>query len=137
MTAPAAVSWSAYLDWINVHGSALQWIGSKVAVAAFSLAAIAELVADKLPSTPNRTSAGPLVARIVFGGLTAATVAVSSGESLVTGAVLGGIGGVIGAFAGYEIRRRLVTRLRFNPLVVALAEDLIAIGLAWFVVSHA
>jgi uncharacterized membrane protein len=137
MTAPAAVSWAAHLEWINLHGSPLGWMSSRLTVAVFTLAALAELLADKLPNTPNRTSPGPLLGRIVLGGLAAAALAVSGGESLITGAVLGAVGAVIGAFGGYEIRRRLVIGLGTKDVVVAVVEDLIAIGLAWVVVSHA
>jgi uncharacterized membrane protein len=49
---------------------------------------------------------------------------------------LGAAGGVIGAFAGYEIRRRLVSKLKIRDLFIALSEDLVALGLAWFFVSR-
>jgi uncharacterized membrane protein len=43
---------------------------------------------------------------------------------------------VIGAFAGYEIRRRLVNKLRIKDIFVAICEDLIALALACFLVSR-
>src|SRR3954467_587540 len=52
LTAPAAVSWAACLGWLDLQGSPLAFMGSKIAVAIFSLLAIAEYVADLLPSTP-------------------------------------------------------------------------------------
>ncbi len=137
MTAPAAVSWAACLGWINLHGSPLQWMGSRIAVAIFSVAAVVELGADKLPKTPSRTAPGPLIGRIVLGGLSGASLAIAANGSWLTGALLGGIGAVIGAFAGYEIRRRLVRALGVKDTVVALAEDLVAIGLAYLTVSRA
>jgi uncharacterized membrane protein len=135
MTAPAAVSWAACLGWIDLHGSPLQWMGSRLAVVVFSVAALAELVADKLPKTPSRTAPGPLIGRIVLGGLAGASLALSATGSWLTGAVLGGIGAVIGAFAGYETRRRLVRALGARDALVAVVEDLVAIGLAYLVVS--
>jgi uncharacterized membrane protein len=136
MTAPAAVSWAACLGWIDLHGSPLHWMGSRVAVAIFSAAAVAELVADKLPRTPSRTAPGPLIGRIVLGGLAGAGLAISATGSWLMGAVLGGIGAVIGAFAGYEIRRRLVRALGVKDAVVAVVEDLVAIGLAYMVITR-
>ena len=135
MTAPAAVSWAACLGWIDLHGSPLHWMGSRVAVAIFSASAVAELVADKLPRTPSRTAAGPLIGRIVLGGLAGACLAISATESPLMGALLGGIGAVVGAFAGYEIRRRLVRALGAKDPVVAVVEDLVAVGLAYVVVT--
>ena len=58
----------------------------------------------------------------------------STGQSLVVGALLGAIGGVIGAFLGYGIRRRL--DLHIKDLVVAICEDIVAVGLALFFVSR-
>ena len=71
LLAPAIVAWAAHFDLLNLHGSALSFMGSRAVVAIFSLLAIGELVADKLPNTPKRTALGPLLARILLGGLTA------------------------------------------------------------------
>ena len=137
MTAPAAVSWAARLGWIDLNGSPLHWMGSGVAVAVFSVAAVAELVADKLPTTGRRTAPGPLIARIILGGLAGACLAISARGPWLAGAVLGGVGAVIGAFAGYETRRRLVRALGVKDAAVAIVEDLVAIGLAYLVVIRA
>ena len=136
LTAPAVVAWAAHLGWLNLQDSPFAFMGSTVAVAIFSLLAIGELIGDKWPGTPARTALAPLLARIVMGGLCGECLCASAGQSLVIGAVLGGIGGVVGAFAGYEIRRRLVNKLHIKDLFVALCEDLVAIALACFLVSR-
>jgi uncharacterized membrane protein len=120
---------------LNLEGSSLAFMGSSVAVAIFSLAAVAEYVADLLPKTPKRTALAPLTGRIVLGGLSGACLCVSGGQSLLAGAALGAIGGILGAFAGYEARVRLVKRLGVKDAFVAIAEDLVAIGLAYLIVS--
>jgi uncharacterized membrane protein len=135
MTAPALVSWAAHLGWRNLHGTPLAFMGSSAAVAIFTLAAIGEYVNDVLPKTPSRTAPGPLIARIVTGGLSGASLCAWAGQSLPIGAVLGGIGAVIGAFGGYQARTRLVRALKIKDIFVALAEDLAAICLAYFLVS--
>jgi uncharacterized membrane protein len=136
LTAPAAVSWAAFLGWLNLQGSPLAFMGSGVAVAIFSLLAALEYVADLLPRTPNRTKPGPLIARIITGGLSGGCLAVSVGESLSMAVLLGGLGAVIGTFAGYEARRRLVSGLKVKDVLVAIPEDLIAIVLAYLIVSQ-
>ena len=133
LTAPAVVAWAAHLGWLNLHGSSLAFMGSTMAVALFSFPAIGELIADKFPIIGKRTAPAPLMARIVTGGLCGACLCAATGKSLVAGALLGGIGGIVGAFVGYEIRRRL--DLYMKDLVVAVCEDLIAVGLALFLVS--
>ena len=135
LLAPAVVAWAAHLGSLNLHGSPLAFMGSTIAVAIFSIFAIGELVADKLPKTPKRTAFAPLLARILLGGLSGATLFAAAGKLLIAGALLGGTGGVIGAFLGYEIRRRLVNSLHVKDLFVALCEDLVAIALACFLVS--
>ena len=136
LTAPAAVSWAVHLGWLNLQGSPLVLMGSTAAVAIFTFLALAELVADKLPMTPNRTKPGPLMARIAMGGLCGACLMVAAGQSLLAGAAAGGVGAVIGAFAGYEVRRRLVRDLKAKDILVAVLEDLLALGLAYWIVRQ-
>jgi uncharacterized membrane protein len=136
LTPPAVVAWAAHLGWLNLHGSPFAFMGSIFAVIIFSLLALVELFADLQPSTPKRTAAVPLTARILMGGLCGACVCAASNQSLVIGAILGAIGGVIGAFAGYEIRSKLVAALNIKDLFIALLEDVITIGLACFFVTR-
>lgn len=134
LTAPAAVSWAACYGVLDLHGTPLAFMSSRVAVALFSLLALAEYVADKLPRTPNRTRPGPLIGRIVLGGLAGASLAASAQQSLLAGAALGGVGAVIGAFAGYQIRARVVRSLRVRDMVVAVLEDIVALCLGFLLV---
>ena len=136
LTAPAAVSWAAYLGWVDLHGSPFSFMASRIAVGIFTLLAFLEYVADLLPRTPNRTSPGPLITRIVLGGLSGACLTASATERWMIGAVMGGIGAVIGAFGGYEIRRRLVRGLAVKDAYVAVPEDVIAFLLAYVLVTR-
>jgi uncharacterized membrane protein len=136
LLAPASVAWGVRLGWLHLHDTPLGFIESNVAVAIFSLLALGELVADLLPQTPKRTDLAPLLVRMLSGGFCGACLCASANRSLAMGAALGAVGGLIGAFAGYEIRKRLVTQLKIKDLFVALSEDLIALGLAWFFVSR-
>ena len=58
----------------------------------FTLLAVVELIADKLPKTPPRTAPPGLIARIVFGGLCGVALAISAGGSLIIAAIVGVIG---------------------------------------------
>src|SRR2546430_7142020 len=102
LAAPAVVAWAAHLGWLNLHSSPLAFMASTAAVAVFSLLAIGELIADKLPNTSKRTAPAPLLARVLTGALCGACLCVATGKSLLAGAILGATGGVIGAFAGYK-----------------------------------
>ena len=136
LTPPAVVAWAAHLGWLNLSDSPLRFMASTIAVVIFSLLAVFELIADLLPQTGKRTAPGPVAARILMGGLCGACLYAASNQPLVIGAILGAVGGVIGAFAGYEIRRRLVAALHVKDIFVALLEDLVAIGLACFFVTR-
>jgi uncharacterized membrane protein len=136
LTAPAVVCWAAHLGWINLHGSHLVFLDATVTVVIVTLLAIFELVNDKLPATPNRTTPGPLGARIVMGALCGAALAGGGGQGVPLGAIAGIVGAVVGAFGGYQARHQIVTQLKVKDLGVALVEDLIAIGGALLVVTR-
>lgn len=135
LTAPAATAWAAHLGWLKLERP-LSLIGSVPSVAIFTVLAVGELVADKLPRTPNRTSPLGLIARIVTGGLTGACVAVGGGQGVLPGALLGAAGGVVGCFAGYQARTRLVKAAGIRDIYVALIEDLVAVAGCLWVVSR-
>jgi uncharacterized membrane protein len=136
LTGPAAVSWAAHLGWLDLQDSRLAFMGSTLTVVILSLAALFEYVADVLPTTPRRTLPGPLIGRMVLGGFSGACLTVSAGQSWLFGAIAGAIGGVIGAFGGYEIRKRLVRGLKVKDVFVAIPEDLVAIVLGFLLVAR-
>jgi len=136
MTAPAAVAWAAHLGWINLSGSHLHFMASAWTVGILTVGALGEFVADQLPATPARTTAVPLVVRIVTGALTGACLGVSGGGYLWSGALIGAIGAITGAFGGYRARIGLVRALHVPDIAVAIPEDLVAIGLGVFLVSR-
>ena len=135
LTAPAATAWAVYLGWLKLQRP-LSLIGSVPAVVIFTLLALLELVADKLPKTPSRTAPVGLIARIITGGLTGACVAAGGGAGALPGAVLGVAGGLVGCFGGYQLRTRLVKALGTPDFVIALLEDVVAIGGSLWVVSR-
>jgi uncharacterized membrane protein len=128
LTAPTVVAWGAHHGWLPLHDSPLRFLSSTAALAIFVVLASAELVADKLPSTPSRTAPLGLGARFVLGGLSGAAVSAAGANSLLLGAILGAVGGVAGAFAGYQLRTRLVRTLAVPDFAIALLEDAVAIG---------
>jgi len=135
MTAPAMVSWAAHLGWINLHGSPLRFMEFPIAVAILSLAALGEYVNDKLPNTPSRTAPPSFIARLVMGGLSGATLSSAGGQSLAVGAVLGAVGAIIGTLVGYKARTGLVRTLKVKDIFVAIPEDIVAIVLAYCIVT--
>ena len=91
--------------------------------------AVSELIADKLPFTPSRLKAGPLASRIVSGAVCGAAIYGVVEQPLQEGAVLGGLGAIAGAFAGYHMRKRLsrdipaALRYLVAPLIESTARE--------------
>ncbi|MFZ0663773.1 MAG: DUF4126 family protein [Acidobacteriaceae bacterium] len=138
MTGPALVCWGAHLGWLHLEGSHLAFLASTSAVVVFSVCAVGELIADKLPKIPRRTSAGPLAWRVIVGAVGGAAFAISGSAAfvLVLGCLSGVLGALIGAFGGYWTRRVLTVTKGLPDLPVALLEDLIAVGGGLFLVSR-
>ena len=127
MTPMAVLCWFAYLGDLPVDDTWAAWTGKLTTVVIFSVLAVAELVADKLPKTPNRISPVPLIARVVFGSLVGAVAATGLGGAAIEGIILGGLGAILGACAGYHIRRALVEEAGWRDWTIAISEDLLAI----------
>jgi uncharacterized membrane protein len=138
LTPPAITAWGAGLGWLKLH-SPLAWIGSTWAVGLYTLLALGELVADKLPKTPSRTAPPGLIARVVMGGLCAACIAMAGGaesQGVIVGTILGVVGAVVGCFGGYQVRKHLVKALGAPDYFIALVEDVITIGGSLWVVTR-
>jgi uncharacterized membrane protein len=71
-----------------------------------------------------------------MGGLAGACVAAAGGQAFFIGAMLGAAGGVAGAFAGYQARKRLVRALGTRDIYIALLEDLVSVAGSLWVVSR-
>jgi uncharacterized membrane protein len=136
LTAPAVVAWAAHRGWLNLLGTSLSFMASMAAVATFTILAVLELVTDQLPSTPARTKPPGLIARVLLGGLSGAAVALAGRQSAALGCILGAVGGVVGAFAGYRVRTGLVRALKVPDFVIAVLEDLVAVAGALFIVTR-
>ena len=136
MTPVAAVSWAARLGWLHLENTPLAFLGYAAAPYILSVLAIGELINDKLPKTPSRKTPIPFAGRIAMGALCGAALG-APGGAMVAGLLAGAIGGVAGTLGGYEFRSRLVKASGGKDLPIALLEDAIAIGAAFWIVSHA
>jgi uncharacterized membrane protein len=133
MTAPAAVSWAAYLGWLKLDQSMLAFMGYTWTPWVITALALAELVTDQLPSTKSRTVPVQFGTRILSGALSGAALGIVGG-SLVIGAVLGAAGAVIGTLGGSAARAALARKFG-SDRPAALLEDVIAIATALLVVG--
>ena len=135
LTAPASVSWAAYLGWLPLGDTPLAFIGLAWTPWLLTALAFLELVTDKLPATPSRTVPMQFGARIVTAAVSGAALGAPAGW-LIAGAIAGIVGAVIGTFGGRAVRARLADRFRQDP-PAALIEDAAAILAAILVVLAA
>lgn len=129
-TAPALVCWAGFLGWVPLSNTKVAFLGTMVAIYISTGLALVELVLDKQSWIGARTKPGPLIDRLIMGGL--------SGFALGAwpGAVAGAIGALAGTFGGYKLRHGIVAKGKLPDMAVALIEDAIAIGGGLLVVSR-
>jgi len=132
MTPMAVLCWYSYLGLLPVDGTWAQWTARTSTVAVFTVLAIGECVLDKLPRTTDRISPGPLLVRILLGGLVGSIAATAIDGPGIEGVLLGVVGAALGAFGGFMIRRDLVEQIGCADWKVAVVEDLITVLLACF-----
>lgn len=134
------LAWAAHWGWLIGNGPFSSLFLESAQTSSFLYfitgVAIVEIALDKLPKMGSRLTIWPLVARIVLGGCSAALLAEVGGLSAFLGAVLGVTVAVASAYAGNRIRTRSVKALNVPDFVVGFAEDAVAIGLGFFVISR-
>ena len=103
---------------------------------ALTTLAVGELIGDKLPMTPSRLDTGPLLGRLLFGGLAGGAAANQSGQRSGVGALAGASGALMGSLVGYYARRTIVKASGIPDPVVAIAEDALALGVGTWAVRE-
>jgi uncharacterized membrane protein len=135
MTPLAAVSWAARLGWLHLEDTWLAFLGFAVTPYIFTVLALGELVADKLPKTPSRKSPVGFIGRILSGALCGAALGATN-QATTAGLLAGVLGAIAGTLGGYEFRTRLASAIGGKDLPIALLEDAIAICAAFWIVSR-
>ena len=108
---------------------------SPEAMRAALVAAAGEVVADKVPATPARTTWGPFGQRLATGAAIGAAVNYDAGQSRPLGALLGAAGAGAGAFAATRARAFAAERTQLPGPLLGAREDVFAVALAVAVVT--
>jgi uncharacterized membrane protein len=115
-------------------------LAGRRATALTGVAALGELVGDKLPATPSRLSPAALISRLALGAFAAAALTSRGGRPgrpalpLPAALAIGASAAFAGAQAGARWRRAVSER-GLPDWPAALAEDATAAALAWAAVS--
>jgi uncharacterized membrane protein len=96
--------------------------------ALLALLAVGEMIADKTPLVPSRTSAPALLGRLLSGALAGATLFAAEGRQRNSGAILGALSAFAAAHAGERLRAAGVQKGIPDPILGTL-EDKIVLAL--------
>lgn len=87
-----------------------------------------EIVGDKLPSTPNRTTAPQTILRIISGTLVGVTIFQAFKQKRLTGGLLGGLSALAITYASFYARKYIGEAYNIEDIIIGGIEDTIAIG---------
>ena len=124
LAAPAALSRAASEGRIgSLEDTPFAALGSSGVATVLLAFEVGEMLVDKLPITPSRTSPPPLFGRAASGALVGAALFASEGRRIAVGVALGATAAVVSAYTGERLRLQAVERLGIPDPAVALLED--------------
>ncbi len=124
MAAPAILSRSVVEGRVgSLEGTPFEALGSPRVSTALRVLEVGELIVDKLPIVPSRTSPPPLLGRAASGALVGAATFASGGRRAVMGGALGAVSAMVAAYAAERLRVQITQRLGMPNVVAGLLED--------------
>ena len=124
MAAPAILSRSVVEGRVgNLEDTPFAALGSPRVSTALRVLEIGELIVDKLPIVPSRTSSPPLLGRAASGALVGAALFASGGRRTVMGGALGAASAMAAAYAAERLRLQITQRLGVPNVIAGLLED--------------
>jgi len=123
MSAPALFSRAAARRPERLAGTPFQVLIAPRAQQVLTVAAVGEMIGDKLPFTPSRLSPFPLGGRIGSGAIIGAAACRAADQPLLLGTLVGGVTALLGAWLGYTWRTLAAKHLHLPSPVSGLIED--------------
>lgn len=120
-------------DYFNEHSnsaisnSKLRFVQSPVAASVTKALGLLEIIGDKSPSSPNRTVAPQVLARVASGAFAGATIAKAHDQALVKGILIGGLSALAATYGVFYLRKYIDTLPKVKDLYVGAAEDAVAL----------
>lgn len=113
----------------------VHWLTLRPVAILVGLAALGELVVDKLPRTPNRIALGPFLGRLILGGFAGAVLMQLGGINAWIGAACGAAGAIVGSLVMFYLRRAAGRATGIRDPYIGAVEDVLAIAIASTVVA--
>lgn len=111
-----------------LSASKLGFMQSPVTATVTKLLSAGEVVGDKLPNTPNRIVAPPVVARVAAGAFAGAVICTANKASMAKGILIGGGTALAATFGTYYLRKLVSENTFIKEPASGAVEDVIAIG---------
>lgn len=112
----------------GLAGSSLRFLQKPITATLFKVLVAGEMVADKLPATPDRTAPSGLLGRLLAGALVGAAWYKSRHGSAVSGGLLGGLAAVTATFASYGLRMGISKQAGVSVALVGVGEDALVLA---------
>jgi choline dehydrogenase len=129
LSGPALVTYAASRGRLpNLEGTGLSWLRSRQLSHMLIVAALGELVVDKLPFLPGRNTWPLIMQRAGMGALVGSALGLSTRRSVGAFASLGALTGAISSWSAYHLRTSLTRELGIPDLIAALMEDALVVG---------
>ena len=129
MSAPAFLShYLARQPRAALAGSRLRFLQKPTTATLLKVLAAGEMVADKLPATPNRTAPPVLLGRLLSGALVGAAWYRLRHGSAWGGGALGGLVAVAATFASYALRTGISQKACVPITLVGVGEDALVLA---------
>jgi uncharacterized membrane protein len=111
----------------TLSGSRWGWIASDTAKTACTLMAAGEVLADKIPSIPNRTDLPGLIGRGLAGAAAGAILNKASNGKMPPAPLIGAASAIASTYASFYLRQEAARHLK--PTLAALMEDAFVYGI--------
>lgn len=129
MSAPALLSRYFSRQPANgLNGSRLRFLQKPLTASVLQVVSVGEMVADKLPMTPDRTAPPVLLGRILSGALVGAAWYKSRHGSALGGGLLGGLVAVASTFVSYALRTGISEKAGVPVALVGVGEDVLVLA---------
>jgi uncharacterized membrane protein len=124
MAAPALLSQTLRRGGLEgLRGTPFTALGRPKVSITLQLLMIGEMLGDKAPFVPSRTSAPGLLGRVLSGSLVGAALFGAGDRRPIPGAALGAISAVAAAYVGEKLRVEATDKLGVPNPVAGLLED--------------
>jgi len=112
----------------EAHTGLVRFFQKKHATPGIGLLAIAELVVDKLPQTPDRTAKGGPFIKAGTAAISGAAIYQANGKNAITGALVGGLVALASTYLFFNMRKTVSNKTGVKDPLIGIVEDTLAIA---------